>query len=119
MGLTAPEKLKQKLIHMATGEVVEGRDAILAKYDELDDDLGEAKSELRSGTNATGLPAAWSRHYESKAVAAQMLDGSWVGWTYWYGGGKHGEPRTMPWVDDAYDVTVTLVQRVVREFSRP
>jgi hypothetical protein len=34
----------------------------------------------------------------------QMPDGTWVGWTYWYGGGKHGEPSAMPWIEDAYNL---------------
>jgi hypothetical protein len=47
-----------------------------------------------------------------------MLDGSWVGWTYWYGGGKHGEPGSIKWVEDAYDVVMTEVQKGVKEFRR-
>lgn len=27
----------------------------------------------------------------------QAPDGTWVGWTYWYGGGKYAEPSAIPW----------------------
>lgn len=61
----------------------------------------------------TGLPAPSSRHYESEAVAYQYVDGSWVGWSYWYGGGKHGEPEAIDWMEDAYDVNCTEEEKVV------
>ena len=48
----------------------------------------------------------------------EMLDGSWVGWTYFFGGGKHGEPSEMPWMEDAYDVATEVVMEPVRKFRR-
>jgi hypothetical protein len=91
-------------------------------YDQENDDcaLQDATSEMRcSGTN-TGLPAPYSRHYESDAVAKQYIDGSWVGWTYWYGGGKHGEPESLDWIEDAYDVNCAEEEKmvVVRTFTK-
>jgi hypothetical protein len=59
-------------------------------------------SEFRSGFVETEMHSPYSRNYESKAVARQMSDGSWVGWTYWYGGGKHSEPEAINWMSDAY-----------------
>jgi hypothetical protein len=51
----------------------------------------------------TDIPVTeFSRHYEATSVAKQLLNGKWVGYTYWYGGGKHGEPQAMPWIEDAY-----------------
>ena len=94
--------------------------------DELYDalcDAGEhwdAKNEIRAGEHETGLKCAWSRHYESKSVAARMPDGSWVGWTYWYGGGKHGEPDAVDWMEDAYDLDYKEEEKtvIVRTFTR-
>jgi hypothetical protein len=61
--------------------------------DDYDDALAECEDELRSSYDyVTDIPAPSSRHYEAKSVAKQMSDGTWVGWTFWYGGGKHGEP---------------------------
>lgn len=95
-----------------------------ALYDEADanDDgpLQDARSEVRASGMDTGLDCEWSRHYESKAVAAQMPDGSWVGWTYWYGGGKHGEPEAIDWIDDAYALDCLEEQKLVtvRTFTK-
>lgn len=91
-------------------------------YDENDQDyeLQDYRSEMRSGEVETGLKCDWSRHYESKSVAAKMPDGSWVGWTYWYGGGKHGEPEAIDWMDSAYDLDCKEEEKliVVRTFFR-
>lgn len=92
--------------------------AALEGDDDLCDKLHDALSEVRSSGEETGLVVAYSRHYESKAVARQLPDGTWVGWTYWYGGGKHGEPSSIPWMGDAYDVTAHEETRVVRVFDR-
>lgn len=71
---------------------------------EDEDELWDTLSEVRAGEVETGLPCEYSRHYESYSVAAKLPDGSWVGWTYWYGGGKHGEPESIDWMEDAYDL---------------
>lgn len=89
-------------------------------YDEDDGTIYDAINEVRSSGQETGLPCEWSRHYESKAVAAQALDGSWIGWTYWYGGGKHGKPEAVDWMDDAYDIVCREEEKlvVVRTFTK-
>lgn len=93
---------------------------VWAQREGSDDYLQDAINEVRCSGTKTGLKCDWSRHYESDAVAAQYIDGSWVGWTYWYGGGKHGEPEAVEWMDDAYDLTceekqVTVTQRTFTE----
>jgi hypothetical protein len=93
------------------------------RYNEAYDQdlLYDAKAEVRaSGEETPGLPSPYSRHYESKAVAAKMPDGSWVGWIYWYGGGKHGEPDAVEWMEYAYDLEVTEEEKlmVVRTFKK-
>ena len=30
------------------------------------------------------------------------IDGKTVAYAYWYGGGKHGEPESMDWIEDAF-----------------
>lgn len=88
-------------------------------YDECEDKQ-DVIYEVREGDYETKLPCQSSRHYESKSVAAQAPDGSWVGWTYWYGGGKHGEPEAIDWMDEAYDLEVTEEEKlvVVRTFKK-
>lgn len=91
-------------------------------YDRLveNDEHWDAKGEIRPGKVETGLDCEWSRHYESKAVAMQFPDGSWVGWTYWYGGGKHGEPEAVDWMEYAYDLRCDEEEKVVtvRTFTK-
>lgn len=76
--------------------------------------------DFREGECETNIPSEWSRHYESKSVAMKCSDGSWVGWTYWYGGGKHGDPGSIEWMEDAYNLEVTETEKlvVVREFKK-
>ena len=95
-----------------------GVDSEWERLDE-DGDLQDYISDFRGGEVETKLKCDWSRCYESKAVAAQMGDGSWVGWTYWYGGGKHGEPDAIDWMHLAYDLDCTEEEKmvVVRTFS--
>lgn len=85
----------------------------LAKGDDgwgLQDDI----SEFRGGFDEeTGIPTPYSRHYETKSVAKKLQDGRWVGWTYYYGGGKHSEPEAVDWMDKAYFLDCTEEQKVV------
>lgn len=92
----------------------ENVDALYKEADENDDgNLQDARSEIRCSGTATGLPCESSRHYESTAVARQAVDGSWIGWTYWYGGGKHGEPEAIDWMEEAYELECTEEEKTV------
>lgn len=126
--MTPEQKLKWAVLEkVAAWEKKPAPDFPCENVDELyekcveDDAHWDAKSELRSGEYETGLKCDWSRHYESKSVAMKFPDGSWVGWTYWYGGGKHGEPEAIDWMDDAYDVDCAEEEKVVtvRTFTKP
>lgn len=75
--------------------------------------LQDATEEVREGEVETGIKCDWSRHYESKAVGAKYIDGSWVGWTYWYGGGKHSDPEAIEWIPEVYDLACTEEEKVV------
>ena len=82
------------------------------------DSINDAINEVRCMGQITGLDRGqWSRHYEWDEVALEMSDGSWVGWTYWHGGGKHGEPQEIDWLDQVYEVKCTKETRVVNVFS--
>ena len=118
--MTPTEKLKQKWLHMISGETLDDHAAIQARLEELslEFEINDNLQDLRSGGTPTGLQCEYSRNYSSKAVAMEMLDGSWVGWTYFFGGGKHGEPSEMPWMEDAYDVATEVVMEPVRKFRR-
>lgn len=80
----------------------------------------DAQNEVRGGEVETDVECEWSRHYESKPVAAQHPSGKWVGWTYWYGGGKHSEPEEIEWIEDAYFLECEEEEKtvVVRTFTK-
>lgn len=121
--MTPEQLLKSIIIERARADQFEfdgDASAITAEnVDELYDELTDQGvhwdyvSELRSGDAETGLPCGLSRHYESKAVAAKAPNGQWIGWTYWFGGGKHGCPEEIDWMDKAYFLNVTERQEVV------
>lgn len=129
--MTPEQKLKHAILicyanlydHVRLPDCInaENIDAVYREiYDADDGTIYDAINEIRSSGEETGLQCEWSRHYESKAVAAKMLDGSWVGWTYWYGGGKHGEPEAVDWMDEAYDLACKEEEKlvVVRTFTK-
>lgn len=92
-------------------------DIIKSSFDEIYD----AEEEVRCGGEDTNVTSkSSSRHYECDEVGFEVEKGIWVGWTYWYGGGKHGEPSGIDWMDEAYFLNVKEEEKVVvvREFSR-
>lgn len=115
--MNAPQKLMRAILEKAkeyneeisipelTSENIE------SVYDDLDENdcgaIQDAREEIRCSGIETGLPAEFSRHYECDKVAARMSDGSWIGWNYWHGGGKHGEPSAIDWIDSAVDLIAT------------
>jgi len=109
--MTPQQKIKWLIL--ALQDKWDGRDAPaypLTVDDERAFDLHEcryqeATYEIRASGTETDLPCSGRGYCEAKAVAAKLPDGSWVGWTYYYGGGKHGQPEEMPWIDGAYDVS--------------
>jgi len=105
--------------------------ATAENVDELWDDMvardlhWDAVEEVRNTHVDSDLPSThgdykMSRHFLEKSVAYQIPDGSWVGSTFWYGGGKHSEPGAWPWMENAYDVQCTEmpVTIVRRTFTR-
>ena len=124
--MTPEQKLKHAMLRMFGNQdhipTDLSADQIEEKWEELaeKEEHWDCMSEMRGGEVETGLKCDWSRHYESKSVAAKMVDGSWVGWTYWYGGGKHGEPEAIDWMDRAYDLNCKEEEKmvVVRTFTK-
>lgn len=84
----------------------------------VEDEYYDAFEELRCEyEEETGLQCPGHRHYESKSVA-RLIDGDWIGWTYYYGGGKHGEPGSVDWVHGAYFLNVREEPRIVKVFEK-
>lgn len=100
-------------------------DAIDGLYDELLDSAygTDLTDDFRNSGVETTLTCPYSRHYghyEVESVAAKLSDGVWVGWNFYYGGGKHGQPSGVEWLADAYYVDVTETEKLVavREFKK-
>lgn len=74
--------------------------------------------QFREGySHVTDIPSPSSRYYESQSVAQQLDDKTWVGYTYWYGGGKHGDPSSMPWMERAYFLSCREEMKLVQTFT--
>ena len=131
--MTPTQKLKREIIlkcrswsgDAASGEFVPITDEnVEALYNAAGDDFPncfyDAREEIRGGGERSGISKPnYSRHYESDEVALRCCDETWIGWTYWHGGGKHGEPSAVPWMEEAYDVVCTVETRPVNIFSLP
>lgn len=119
MSLTPKQTLKLGMLQEYTNLDVSGLDGeeIDNLYDEQYENI--SPNEYREGEIYTHLTCEYSRHYESKAVAA-CISGVWVGWTYWYGGGKHGDPEEIEWMNNAYFLNCVEEEKLVtiRTFSR-
>lgn len=127
--LTPEQHIKLALLHQAALDpeefecppydpaVGESVDDAYAAFEESDYHWDYAE-EYRSGQVKTGLPSQYSRHYESEEVAAETSPGVWIGWTYWYGGGKHAEPGAIDWMPEAYFLDVREETRTVLVFSK-
>ena len=87
----------------------------------VEDAVYEATYDYRhTGEECNLSPKHYSRHYEVDFVVAE-IDDKWVGWHYWYGGGKHGEPEAIDWIEDAEFVDIESEEEVVivkRVFKR-
>lgn len=112
--MTPQEKIKQKVVFHLTQKLMETPDRIEDAYDELDEDAKQNYlSELREGEYETDIPKEYCRYYETKSMAIEALDGSWVGFTYYFGGGKHSNPEEIEWMEDAYDLNMVAKEEVV------
>lgn len=118
MNMTPQQKIKWVVIDL-NGDPDQQIDYPLPRVDEMYDELVEqdlhwdALAQIREGTVETNIECPSSRHYESKSVGTQLPDASWIGWTYWYGGGKHGRPEEIDWVSEAYDLNCATTTEVV------
>lgn len=134
--MTPEQKIKWSILKIAydEGYFEDPEPEILIPFEEIDEDnvdeiyddyefeyLGDIKNEFRENGIETEIPVKnHSRYYEQESVAHQAPDGSWVGWTYYFGGGKHGEPEAMEWMNKAYHLDCVEEEKlvIVRTFSK-
>lgn len=82
-------------------------------YYQFRDSTYDYAYEFREGEEHTDVSCEYSRHYESYSVASKAPNGIWVGWTYWYGGGKHAEPESIDWMSDSYILNCVEEEKLV------
>lgn len=120
--LTPSQKLKWTILQSpCSGESLVGSTVeITAKY--IDELFEASKDELemeeeRGAEYETSLRAPYNRNYECCIRAREAPDGSWIAWPYWYGGGKHGCPEAIPWIEDAFEIESWTEIQIVRCFK--
>ena len=99
-----------------TWEIAENYEGAFSQTEIID-----KEEDFRCGGQPTNLTCdARSRHYESEQVAIKLSDGTYVSWVYWSGGGKHGEPDGIDWMDSAFEVDREESEQLVTiyKFSR-
>lgn len=95
-------------------------DELYNSYDRYDE-LADAWCEVRYDGIDCNLPTITSsRHYEVDAKAIN-IDGKWVKFDFYYGGGKHGDPDEYNYIEDAVIVDCTQEEITVIKytFSQP
>lgn len=82
--------------------------------------LDELESELREGKVKTGLVPECGGNAESEAVAIPVsgISNLYIGWTYFFGGGKHSNPESIEWMENCYLVKAKDRVQTVRFFER-
>lgn len=97
----------------------EGVELTDEQIEEFEDDIRDQTNDFRCSGEKSGIKCKeYSRHYECEEVARVLDNGIAVGWTYWHGGGKHGEPEAIDWIDSAYFVDVKQETKIVNTFSK-
>jgi hypothetical protein len=111
-----PEQFAGKTVEGVKEEIEEGEDEDVLHY------FNEALGEFRCCGDQSFIKSnKCSRYYDNYEVA-RILDINGekiaVGWTYWFGGGKYGEPESVDWLDDAYFCDYTQETRIVDVFTK-
>lgn len=88
-----------------------------ALQEDYPDTMTDAANEVRGSGRSTGLAVPVSRNYDPEAVAVLTPFGRWVGFTYWAGGGKHGNPEEIEWQEDAYWVDAEIDQTLRLDYK--
>jgi hypothetical protein len=114
MTKTAPQILQEYIEYIVfnTSSEEEQANSVLQE-----DWAHQTACELRRGEFETEVETSCSQHYESHSVGMHIPDFNgftgYIGWTYWYGGGKHGNPQEIDWIPDAYFLELIEEKTVV------
>lgn len=129
MSQTAPKAIQDEILKLAIEDyrknesidvdiIIDTFDDFIDIYPYAEDIIRDKEYEFRGSFDLeTDIPYEWSRNYEAKSVAKKLSDGRWVGWTYWYGGGKHANPAEIDWISDAYFLDITEEEKVMTVYT--
>ena len=81
------------------------------------DTLQELLVDFRYSGTASNLSAPYSRHFEVD-MHVRLIDGVWIAWPFYYGGGKHAEPDVIEWIGQAKIVEIEREEVVVRRIFK-
>lgn len=115
--MTAKEKIQLHICKQQNSkiETLEDVDKFIEENEGI---YNEILDEFRCSYHfETKLKCGYSRHYECKSVAKKLFDGTWVGFDYYYGGGKYGQPSEMPWLENAYFLKHSQQTKVIDVFE--
>lgn len=91
-------------------------DKLYESYDRWNE-LADPWNEIRySGIDCNLKPQTSSRYYEVDSKAIE-IDGIWVQFDYYYGGGKFGEPEEFDYIENAKIVNCEKKEVVVTEYT--
>lgn len=125
--MTAEQKLKWKILSLdAKWKKLDAPEYPNSNIEELYQDLidddyhWDAESETREGEYETNIQPEYLGDFESKSVAIKLPDNTYVGWTYFDGGGKHSNPDEIKWIENAYDLDCIEEEKTIisRTFTK-
>lgn len=94
-------------------------DQIDSLWNEFSDDLQDARNEVRhAGQEVSEITSrahySWERNYEVEVRVIKLVGSKGLAYNFMSGGGKHGEPESYPWWDEAWFVECTGTVTIVR-----
>jgi hypothetical protein len=129
--MTAEQRIKRHILLQALAENDDLKFDGEITAENIDDvyayvlcDIGlcfKYEEKFRGSGEPSGINTQSSFSYEkhdSIEMVRQLSDGTWVGWTYWHGRSGIGDPATVDWMLEAYDVEMHEETRVVKVFAR-
>jgi len=101
--LSAPLALKKYIVECWYCDcIMDTDDDIEREYALMHEQIGcDVQQDIMGGKWETNIPPAFSRHCETESVAVKDNYGNYIGFTRYYGGGKHFDEYS--WYDTSIE----------------
>lgn len=100
----------EELLAQAPGELIES----IFEENEHDDAINEVRYDAEDARGISEwVHYSWNRNYEIDVKAFILSDGRALAFCEMSGGGKHGEPDSYPWAEEAKFIKVSGVEEKV------